>query len=96
MTLPIEKSTAKSSETKSRPLATGEVSSREALGLFGFLALIAFVLVLFLNKTVIMLSVVGIIFYHALPIYEALDALTASVFGDHLEFVDTHGLCGSE
>ena len=47
--------------TKSRPLASGEVSSKEALGLFGFLALIAFALVLFLNKTVIMLSVVGII-----------------------------------
>ncbi len=47
--------------TKTRPLATGEVSGAEALRLFAFLALIAFVLVLFLNKTVIMLSVAGII-----------------------------------
>ena len=48
--------------TKTRPLATGEVSSKEALGLFAFLAFIAFILVLFLNQTVIMLSVVGIVF----------------------------------
>ncbi len=48
--------------TKNRPLATGEISTKEALGLFGFLAIISFVLVLFLNKTVLMLSIVGIVF----------------------------------
>ncbi|MBM7074296.1 4-hydroxybenzoate octaprenyltransferase [Shewanella sp. 202IG2-18] len=53
--------------TKGRPLATGEVSSREALGLFGVLTFIAFTLVLFLNKTVILLSVVGIIFTTLYP-----------------------------
>ena len=47
--------------TKHRPLASGEVSSKEALGLFAILALLAFVLVLFLNTTVVMLSIMGIV-----------------------------------
>ncbi|MCL1066859.1 4-hydroxybenzoate octaprenyltransferase [Shewanella olleyana] len=47
--------------TKHRPLASGEVSSKEALMLFVVMALIAFSLVLFLNPLVVKLSVVGII-----------------------------------
>lgn len=43
--------------TKSRPLATGEVSPREALALAGVLSLLAFGLVLLLNKLTILLSV---------------------------------------
>ncbi|HSI23552.1 MAG TPA: 4-hydroxybenzoate octaprenyltransferase [Methylophilaceae bacterium] len=43
--------------TKSRPLATGEVSPREALVLAGVLSLLAFGLVLLLNKLTILLSV---------------------------------------
>jgi 4-hydroxybenzoate polyprenyltransferase len=43
--------------TKSRPLATGEVSPREALVLAGMLSLLAFGLVLLLNKLTILLSV---------------------------------------
>jgi len=43
--------------TRSRPLATGEVSSREALALAGMLSLLAFGLVLLLNKLTILLSV---------------------------------------
>ncbi|AZQ13151.1 4-hydroxybenzoate octaprenyltransferase [Shewanella khirikhana] len=47
--------------TKSRPLASGEVSVREAIILFVALGLFAFGLVLMLNPLVVKLSVVGII-----------------------------------
>lgn len=43
--------------TKSRPLATGEVGQREALVLAGALSLLAFGLVLLLNRLTILLSV---------------------------------------
>jgi len=45
--------------TKARPLATGEVSPREALILFAALCLAAFLLVLTLNTLTIMLAFVG-------------------------------------
>lgn len=47
--------------TKSRPLASGEISTKEALILFIILGLSAFGLVLLLNGLVVKLSVVGII-----------------------------------
>ena len=43
--------------TKARPLATGEVSGREAISLAAVLSLLAFGLVLLLNKLTIILSV---------------------------------------
>lgn len=46
--------------TRERPLATGRVSLNEALGLFLSLSLAAFVLVLFLNRLTIVLSVLGL------------------------------------
>lgn len=46
--------------TKARPLATGEVSSNEALILFAGLCLIAFLLVLLLNRFTIMLAFFGV------------------------------------
>jgi 4-hydroxybenzoate polyprenyltransferase len=46
--------------TKGRPLATGAVSGREALGVFAVLMLAAFALVLTLNRLTIYLSVVGL------------------------------------
>ena len=49
------------SRTKARPLASGEVTAREALTLFVVLGLIALALVLMLNPLVIKLSVVGIV-----------------------------------
>lgn len=48
------------SRTRERPLATGEISSREALGLFAVLCLLAFALVLTLNWLTIALSVIGV------------------------------------
>jgi 4-hydroxybenzoate polyprenyltransferase len=47
--------------TSMRPLVSGEVSVKEALGLFVLLGLAAFSLVLWLNPLVVQLSVVGII-----------------------------------
>ena len=47
--------------TRSRPLASGEISTKEALILFAVLGLVAFGLVLLLNGLVVKLSVVGII-----------------------------------
>ena len=46
--------------TTARPLATGEVSSKEALALFLVLTLVSFILVLFLNGFTIALSLVAI------------------------------------
>ncbi|NMH66624.1 4-hydroxybenzoate octaprenyltransferase [Shewanella salipaludis] len=53
--------------TKSRPLASGEVGSKEALLLFLVLGLLALGLVLLLNPLVLKLSVVGIILTIAYP-----------------------------
>lgn len=47
--------------TKSRPLANGEISSKEALTLFAVMGFIALALVMMLNPLVVKLSVVGII-----------------------------------
>ena len=46
--------------TKGRPLATGAVSGREALVVFAVLMLVAFALVLSLNRLTVYLSVVGL------------------------------------
>lgn len=46
--------------TKARPLATGAVRGREALAVFAVLMLVAFALVLTLNRLTVMLSFVGV------------------------------------
>ncbi len=46
--------------TRARPVAAGRVSPREALALFAVLCLMAFALVLTLNRLAILLSVVGV------------------------------------
>lgn len=62
--------------TSMRPLATGKISEREALIVFTTLSLIAFALVLLMNKLTIMMSFVGVALaasypfmkrYHYLP-----------------------------
>ena len=47
--------------TKNRPITSGKVSPGEALGLFAFCILIAFLLVLFLNVYTILLSFVALL-----------------------------------
>ncbi len=46
--------------TAERPITSGRISSKEALGLFAVLGLLAFALVLLLNPLVIQLSFVGV------------------------------------
>jgi 4-hydroxybenzoate polyprenyltransferase len=53
--------------TRDRPLATGAVSGREALLVFAALMLLAFALVLTLNRLTIELSVVGILLAASYP-----------------------------
>ncbi len=53
--------------TRGRPLVTGEVSGREALVLFAVLMLVAFTLVLTLNRLTIWMSVVGVILATSYP-----------------------------
>jgi len=53
--------------TKSRPLATGAVSGREALAVFAALMLLAFALVLTLNRLTIWMSVVGVLLAASYP-----------------------------
>lgn len=53
--------------TQHRPLATGEVSVREAMGLIALLALISLILVLFLNSLSILLAAVGLFLAASYP-----------------------------
>lgn len=53
--------------TKDRPLATGAVSGREALAVFAALMLVAFALVLTLNRLTIYMSVVGVLLAASYP-----------------------------
>ena len=53
--------------TRERPLATGEVSGREALMVFATLMLLAFALVLTLNRLTIALSAVGMLLAASYP-----------------------------
>jgi len=53
--------------TKGRPLATGAVRGREALAVFAVLMLVAFALVLTLNRLTVLLSFVGIVLAASYP-----------------------------
>ena len=53
--------------TKGRPLATGAVRGREALAVFAVLMLVAFGLVLTLNRLTVMMSVVGVLLAASYP-----------------------------
>lgn len=53
--------------TKNRPLATGKISAKEALGVFAVLVLAAFLLVLQLNTLTLSLSVVAVLLAATYP-----------------------------
>jgi 4-hydroxybenzoate polyprenyltransferase len=53
--------------TKNRPLTSGKISTKEALGVFAVLALVAFFLVLQLNTSTILLSVVAVVLAASYP-----------------------------
>lgn len=67
--------------TKDRPLATGAVSSREAVGLFVSLCLIAFALVLFTDPLTIKLSVGGLLLAFCYPFMKRHTHLPQVVLG---------------
>jgi len=67
--------------TKNRPLATGAVSSREALGLFVALCVVAFTLVLFTDPLTIKLSVGGLILAFCYPFMKRHTHLPQVVLG---------------
>jgi 4-hydroxybenzoate polyprenyltransferase len=53
--------------TSERPLPTGRITSKEAIGLFVGLMLIAFILVLFTNKAAILLSPIALLLAFSYP-----------------------------
>ena len=57
----------KVARTRERPLTSGKITPREALAVFAVLALLAFLLVLSLNRFTIMLSFVGILLAASYP-----------------------------
>ncbi|WP_029134131.1 4-hydroxybenzoate octaprenyltransferase [Sedimenticola selenatireducens] len=67
--------------TKLRPLASGEISVSEALGLFVLLGLLAFGLVLMLNPLAIKLSIVGILLTIIYPFSKRLTHMPQMLLG---------------
>ncbi len=67
--------------TKNRPLATGEVSVKEAYGLAIFLALLAFCLVLQFNKTTIILSFAALFLAVTYPLTKRFLAIPQAYLG---------------
>lgn len=67
--------------TAQRPLATGEVTAKQALKLFAALIAMAFVLVLFLNWQTIALSVVALLLASSYPFMKRYTHLPQVVLG---------------
>lgn len=67
--------------TKARPLATGEVSVKEALILAGLLSLLAFVFVCFLNRLTILLSVLALFLAASYPFTKRFFAIPQAYLG---------------
>ena len=67
--------------TRTRPLASGRVSLKEAVGLFVALGLLAFGLVLTLNTLTIMLSFAGIVLAATYPLMKRITYLPQAYLG---------------
>lgn len=67
--------------TSSRPLVTGEVTSKQALGLFFSLILIAFLLVLTLNWQTVLMSIGGLLLATIYPFMKRYTHLPQVVLG---------------
>jgi len=67
--------------TKERPLATGDVTAKEAVGLFIFLGLVSFALVLMTNPLTILLSLGGILLAFMYPFMKRYTHLPQVVLG---------------
>jgi len=83
--------------TRLRPLAAGEVSEREALLLAGGLSLLAFLLVLMLNTTTILLSVAALFLAATYPLTKRFFSIPQAYlgiafgFGIPMAFAAQHG-----
>ena len=69
------------SRTQNRPLTSGRVSTREAKILFLVLCLVAFVLVLQLNKLTLLLSIAGVLLAAIYPFMKRVTHLPQVVLG---------------
>ena len=67
--------------TKDRPLAAGEITPAEALGVGVFFALLAFLLVLFFNRLAILLSFVALAIAWSYPFVKRVFALPQAYLG---------------
>lgn len=67
--------------TKTRPLATGDISPREAVGVFAVLTLIAFLLELQLNTLTIILSLVAVLLAMTYPFMKRFHHLPQAYLG---------------
>jgi 4-hydroxybenzoate polyprenyltransferase len=67
--------------TRSRPLAAGEIEPWEALALAAVLAIVAFGLVLFLNRLAIALSVLGLLVAATYPFSKRVFAMPQAYLG---------------
>jgi 4-hydroxybenzoate polyprenyltransferase len=67
--------------TVNRPMPSGKISEREALGLFIVLVLVSFFLVLTMNRLTIMLSVVGLLLAISYPFIKRYSHLPQLVLG---------------
>ncbi|MBT8060763.1 MAG: 4-hydroxybenzoate octaprenyltransferase [Gammaproteobacteria bacterium] len=67
--------------TRSRPLAAGEVSTRQALGLFLFLMLLAFGLVLLTNPLTVKLAFAGAALASSYPFFKRFTHIPQVVLG---------------
>jgi 4-hydroxybenzoate polyprenyltransferase len=67
--------------TSERPLASGKVSEKEALGLFFVLLAMAFLLVLFLNRFTILLSIGGVFLAASYPFMKRFTHLPQAYLG---------------
>ena len=67
--------------TKDRPLAAGEITPAEALGVGVFFALLAFLLVLFLSRLAILLSFVALAIAWSYPFVKRVFALPQAYLG---------------
>ncbi|WP_064606307.1 4-hydroxybenzoate octaprenyltransferase [Photobacterium sp. J15] len=67
--------------TAQRPMPSGRITEREALGLFGLLVLVSFLLVLTMNTLTIMLSAVGLLLAATYPFMKRYTHLPQLVLG---------------
>ena len=67
--------------TRQRPLATGAVSGREALAVFAALMLVAFALVLTMNRLTVLLSVAGLFLAASYPYLKRYTYLPQTYLG---------------